>query len=254
MNRIATKKTAMFSTALLATVVLTGCSNTLDPVTGERSDPLQSFNRTMWDFNYKVLDPYLLKPAAKGWEALPSPLTTGLSNVANNLDEPVSFINRLWEGEGQKAMVHFNRFMINSTFGLGGLIDWASYSDPLKIDGQRTFGDSLGSYGVEPGSYIVLPVLNATTPRELTGMAVDTAYTYPFWNWVGGPWSLVKMGVQKVDQRAKAMDKEALLEQAQDPYITFREAYYQNLEYRATDGKVKAKETGLSQEDLNSID
>ena len=68
------------------------------------------------------------------------------------------------------------------------------------------------------------------------------------------PWSMAKFGVQMIDQRANAMDKEALLEQATDPYITFREAYYQNLEYRATDGKVKAKETGLSQDDLNSID
>lgn len=248
------KKTTLFVTALLGSVVLTGCAGTVDPVTGDRSDPLQGFNRTMWDFNYKVMDPYLLKPAAKGWDALPDPLTKGLSNVANNLDEPVSFINRLWEGEGQKAMVHLNRFIINSTFGLGGLIDWASYSDPLKIENQRTFGDTLGSYGVEPGTYVVLPVYNATTPRELTGTVVDSAYTYPFWDWVGGPWSLVKYGVQAVDKRAKAMSQEALLEQATDPYITFREAYYQNLEYRATDGKVKAKESGLSQDDLNSID
>ncbi|WP_386688370.1 VacJ family lipoprotein [Lonepinella sp. MS14437] len=248
------KKTVILSTALCSTVLLSGCTNTLDPVTGERNDPLQGFNRTMWDFNYKVLDPYLLKPVAKGWNALPSPVTTGISNVANNLDEPVSFVNRLLEGEGKKAMVHFNRFVINSTFGLGGLIDWASYSDPLKIEHQRTFGDSLGSYGVEPGTYIVLPVYNATTPRELTSSVVDTAYTYPFWHWVGGAWSLVKTGVQVVDTRAKAMDKEALLDQAQDPYITFREAYYQNLEYKATDGNVKIKETGLSEDDLNSID
>lgn len=248
------KKISFLMTALLSAVALTGCGNTLDPVTGERNDPLQGFNRTMWDFNYKVLDPYALKPAAKGWNALPDPFTKGLSNVANNLDEPVSFVNRLWEGEGQKAMVHLNRFIINSTFGLGGLIDWASYSDPLKIEHQRTFGDTLGSYGVNPGTYIVLPVYNATTPRELTGAAVDGAYTYPFWHWVGGAWSLAKYGVQAVDNRAKAMDKEALLDQATDPYITFREAYYQNLEYRATDGNVKVKETGLSEEDLNSID
>lgn len=250
------KKISLFLTALFSAVVLAGCSNTLDPVTGERSDPLQGFNRTMWDFNYKVLDPYLLKPAAKGWDALPDPLTTGLSNAANNLDEPVSFLNRLWEGEGQKAMVHLNRFIINSTFGLGGLIDWASYSDPLKIEHQRNFGDTLGSYGINPGTYIVLPVYNATTTRELTGALVDNVYTYPFWHWVGGAWSLVKYGVQEVDTRAKAMNTnaEALLEQSADPYITFREAYYQNLEYRATDGNVKAKETGLSEEDLNSID
>lgn len=247
------KKIIVFSTALASALALSGCSNSFDPVTGEREDPLQSFNRTMWDFNYKVLDPYVLKPVAKGWDALPTPLTKGLANAANNLDEPVSFVNRLWEGEGKKALTHFHRFVINSAFGLGGLIDIASHMD-LKIDSQRRFGDTLGSYGIEPGTYIVLPIYNSTTPRELVGATVDSAYTYPFWKWVGGLWWLAKEGVQRVDQRAQALDKDALLEQAQDSYIMFREAYYQNLEFRATDGNVKIKDSGLSQQDLESID
>ncbi|TCP97245.1 phospholipid-binding lipoprotein MlaA [Cricetibacter osteomyelitidis] len=248
------KKNKLILTALLTAGVLTGCATT-DPETGVRNDPLEGFNRSMWNFNYNYLDPYLLKPVAKGWKNyVPSPVTAGLVNVANNLDEPVSFVNRLIEGEGKKAMVHFNRFWINSVFGLGGLIDWASYDDRLKIDGERTFGDTLASYGVEQGAYIMLPAYGATTPTQLTGSVVDMAYTYPFWDWVGGPWSLVKYGVQAVDSRAKAMDKEALLEQAQDPYITFREAYFQNLDFRATDGKGQEVKETLSQEELNSID
>ena len=68
------------------------------------------------------MDRYVLEPAAKGWrDYVPTPVTKGLSNVANNLDEPVSFVNRLLEGEPKKAFVHFNRFWINSTFGIGGL-------------------------------------------------------------------------------------------------------------------------------------
>ncbi|MDU8925071.1 MlaA family lipoprotein [Pasteurellaceae bacterium LIM206] len=249
-------KKTLFALVLAGSVVLTGCGSTIDPATGERKDPLEGFNRTMWDFNYKVMDPYVLKPAAKGWQALPTPLTTGLSNVANNLDEPVSFINRLLEGNVKQAFVHLNRFIINSTFGLGGLIDWASYSNPLKIENDRTFGDALGHYGVQPGVYMMVPAYGATTPRQVTSSVVDAGYVYPFWHWVGGAWGLVPWGIQALDNRAKAMDKEALLEQAQDPYVTFREAYYQNLEYRATDGKMKSepKDSGLSQEDLDSID
>ena len=77
----------------------------------------------MFDFNYKVMDRYVLEPAAKGWrDYVPTPVTKGLANVANNLDEPVSFVNRLLEGEPKKAFVHFNRFWINSTFGIGGLL------------------------------------------------------------------------------------------------------------------------------------
>ena len=64
----------------------------------------------------------------------------------------------------------------------------------------------------------------------------------------------MKTGIQAIDGRAKAMDNEALLEQAQDPYVTFREAYYQNLEYRAKDGKVQQTQEALSEDDLKNID
>ncbi len=241
------QKTKLIMTDLVLSLALSGCS-TIDEQTGERKDPLEGFNRTMWDFNYKVVDPYVLKPVAKGWrDYVPTPVSKGLVNVANNLDEPVSFVNRLLEGEGKKAIVHFNRFWINSVFGLGGLIDWASYSDPLKIESNRTLGDMLGSYGVEPGFYVMLPAYGPTTPRQAVGSAFDLG-------WIIGPWSLVKTVVQAVDGRAKAIDKEALLDQAQDPYVTFREAYYQNLEYRAKDGNIETKSETLSQEELNEID
>ncbi len=127
------------------------------------------------------------------------------------------------------------------------MIDWASYSDPLKIESNRTLGDMLGSYGVEPGFYVMLPAYGPTTPRQAVGSAFDLG-------WIIGPWSLVKTVVQAVDGRAKAIDKEALLDQAQDPYVTFREAYYQNLEYRAKDGNIETKSETLSQEELNEID
>lgn len=248
------KKTKSMTTVLLCAVLTVGCAS-IDPKTGERNDPLEGFNRTMWDFNYKVVDPYVLKPVASGWKNyVPSPVRTGLTNVANNLDEPISFVSRLLEGEGKKAMVHFNRFWINTVFGLGGLIDWASYSEPLKIENERDFADTMGSYGIEPGAYVMLPAYGPTTPRQATGTAADIGAMYPFWHWVGGPWALVKSGIQAIDTRAKALDKQALLDQAQDPYVTFREAYYQNLEYRVSDGKVKAAQETLSQEELNEVD
>ena len=82
-------------------------------------------------------------------------------------------------------------------FGIGGLFDFASASKDLQVYDQRSFGETLGTYGVDAGTYIVLPIYNATTPRQLTGAVVDAAYTYPFWNWVGGPWSLVKYGASR---------------------------------------------------------
>lgn len=242
--------------ALVSSIaILTACSSSIDPATGQRQDPLEGFNRAMWKVNYDYLDPYVLKPVAKGWrDYVPSPVKTALTNVANNLDEPASFVNRLLEGEGKQAMIHFNRFWINSTFGLGGLIDWASETDDLRLDkDRREFGDTLGSYGVGSGSYVMLPAYGATTPRQAVGKVVDSAY--PVLSLLTTPWSIAKFAVQGVDSRSKLLDQDALLQQSADSYVTFREAYFQNLEFKVNDGKTKedGKEV-LSEEELKGID
>ncbi|QIW16363.1 hypothetical protein A4G20_08450 [Pasteurellaceae bacterium RH1A] len=235
--------------------VVTACSSSIDPETGQRADPLEGFNRAMWSVNYNVLDPYVFKPVATGWkEYVPSPIKTGLTNVASNLSEPMSFVSRLLEGEGQKAMVHFNRFWINSTFGLGGLIDWASQTPDLKLEnGHRSLGDTLGAYGVPTGAYIMLPALGPTTPRGLVGTAGNWAA-----NQAADLPTAVTLGagaVDAIDTRASLLDQEALLKQSQDPYVTFREAYFQNLNFRVSDGKSGApEEETLSEEELKNID
>ncbi|EFM95319.1 MlaA family lipoprotein [Actinobacillus pleuropneumoniae] len=237
-------------------LLLTACSSSIDPASGERKDPLEGFNRAMWKVNYDYIDTYALKPVAKGWrDYVPSPIKTGLTNVANNLDEPASFVNRLLEGEGKKAMIHFNRFWINSIFGLGGLIDWASQTKDLKLDnGNREFGHTLGSYSVPTGAYIMVPGYGATTPRQAVGKAADSAY--PVLSMLTMPWTVAKFAIQGVDSRAKLLDQDPLLQQSADPYVTFREAYFQNLEFKVSDGKA-AEESGqeqLSEEELKDID
>ncbi|MDO9830483.1 MlaA family lipoprotein [Glaesserella parasuis] len=239
---------------VLSTAFLTACTSSIDPETGTRSDPLEGFNRAMWKVNYEYLDPYILEPVAKGWrDYVPSPIKTGLVNVANNLDEPASFVNRLIEGEGQKAMVHFTRFWFNSIFGLGGLIDFASMTNDLKIDDRREFGDTLGAYNVPTGPYVMLPMYGPATPRQDLGRLVDTSY--PVLSLLATPWSITKYVVQGVDSRAQLIGQEALLKQSQDPYITFREAYFQNLEFKVKDGKTEnSEQETLSEEQLKNID
>lgn len=240
---------------IASALLLVGCSSSINP-DGSRNDPLEGFNRAMWKVNYEYLDPYVLAPVAKGWrDYVPSPIKTGLVNVANNLDEPASFVNRLLEGEGQKAMVHFTRFWLNSVFGLGGLFDFASLNEDLRLDnGRRTFGDTLGRYNVPTGAYVMLPGYGAVTPRQDLGGVVDM--TYPMLSLLTAPLSATKFVVQGVDKRAKLLDQDALLKQSADPYVTFREAYFQNLEFKVKDGKVgntEGKET-LSEEELKGID
>ena len=191
---------------------------------------------------------------AKGWrDYVPSPVKTGLVNVANNLDEPASFVNRLLEGEVKKAMIHFNRFWINSVFGIGGLIDWASKTPDLKLDnGNREFGETLGHYGVGTGAYIMVPGYGPTTPRQAVGKVVDSAY--PVLSLLTTPWSIAKFSVQGINTRANLLDQDALIKQSLDPYVTFREAYFQNLEFKVNNGKASEEKETLSKDELKGID
>ncbi len=247
------KKSKALGVFMLAGTLLTGCAS-VDPQTGVRKDPLEGFNRAMWKVNYDYLDPYFLRPVAKGWkDYIPQPVKTGLVNVANNLDEPASFVNYLLEGNVPVAMTHFTRFWFNSIFGLGGLIDWASKVPSLQTQEQRRFGDTLGVYGVETGPYVMLPVYGPATPRQDLGGLAD--YAYPMYSLIAMPWGLVKYVVQGVDKRANFLGKEQMLRQAQDSYIMSREAYFQNLNYRIHNGKLEVKKPQvLSESLLNEID
>lgn len=245
------QKLILLITTLL---MLSGCSSSLKE-DGARQDPFEGFNRAMWKVNYEYLDPYILEPVAKGWrDYVPSPIKTGLVNFTNHLDEPASFVNRLLEGEGRKAMVHFNRFWFNSVFGLGGLIDFASQTKDLKLDnGRRTFGDTLGSYNVPTGAYLMLPAYGPATPRQDLGGLVDS--TYPVLSLLATPWSIAKFTVQGIDKRASLIEQQALLKQSQDPYTTFRETYFQHLEFKVKDGNRNEEiKEQLSEETLQGID
>ncbi len=255
MKKCIFKRTSKLNAILVSICLMTSCS-TLDPKTGERQDPLEGFNRAMWHVNYNYLDPYILKPVAKSWkEYVPIPLRASITNVVNNLDEPVSFINSLLVWEPQKAGVHFTRFWLNSILGLGGIFNWADRIPSLKLqpNDQREFGDTLASYGVDTGVYVMVPAYGAATPRQDLGKIVDMAYspaTYLAW-----PISLSKFLIQNLNKRAEFLGKEALLRKSQDPYIMFREAYFQHLDYRMNGDKATPKiELKLSQSELDEID
>lgn len=150
-------------------------------------------------------------------------------------------------------MIHFNRFWINSVFGIGGLIDWASKTPDLKLDnGNREFGETLGHYGVGTGAYIMVPGYGPTTPRQAVGKVADSAY--PVLSLLTTPWTIAKFGVQGINTRANLLDQDALIKQSLDPYVTFREAYFQNLEFKVNNGKASEEKETLSKDELKGID
>ncbi|WP_300173561.1 MlaA family lipoprotein [uncultured Aliivibrio sp.] len=193
-------------------------------------DPLEGFNRVMWDLNYDILDPYLVRPVSVGYvEYTPTPIRMGIANFLSNLDEPSSMINNLFMGNSGVAMVHFNRFWLNTTLGLVGLIDIASAAEINKPD-SKSFGDALGYYGVGNGPYFMLPGYGPWTLRE-AGDFVDGLYMplsyLNFWQGLG------KWGLEGMESRVQLISQEPMLEASPDPYVLTRDVYLQRQDFKA---------------------
>ena len=250
--------TLRLSGLLLITSMTVGCSSVPDEevaqsdsqVTTEYeaeshpNDPFEGFNRTMWDINYEYLDPYLVRPVSLAYvNYTPVPVRTGISNFLANLDEPASMVNNLIMGNGEKALDHFNRFWINTTFGLVGLIDIASEAGITKYD-DKSFSDAIGHYGVGNGPYFMIPGYGPVTTREVTEQ-VDGLYLplslLNFWAGLG------KWALEGMESRAQLVSQEALLEDSPDPYALTRDIYIQRRDFKA---EIEPEEVDLEEEDL----
>lgn len=194
-------------------------------------DPLEGFNRAMFRV-FLTVDKALFRPAALAYaHVVPRPVRGGARHFLANLGEPVVFLNDLLQLRPGRAVRTFARFLINSTIGVGGLIDVAT---PEKLSHRPNgFGDTLGYYGVRPGPYIFLPVLGPGTLRDLIGGAGDGAVLPAA---IGAPFDrrayvIPRTIVAGLDQRAEA-DGEltALRDTALDPYALLRSAYLQTRE------------------------
>ncbi len=208
------------------------------------NDPFEGFNRAMWDINYEYLDPYLVRPVSLAYVGYtPVPVRSGISNFLANLDEPSSMVNNLIMGNGHKALDHFNRFWINSTFGLLGLIDIASEAGITKYD-DKSFSDAIGHYGVGNGPYFMVPGYGPVTTREVTetvdGLYVPLSFLN-FWA------SLGKWAFEGMETRAQLVSQEALLDDSPDPYALTRDVYIQRRDFKA---EIEPEEVDLEEEDF----
>lgn len=228
----------------------------LEPATNteyaDERDPFESFNRSMWDFNWEVLDVYILRPLAVGYTKLPGPVQQGTRNFVTNLEEPGYALNSLLQLKFKKAARGAGRFLINSTIGVLGIFDVA---DAMGIKRHKEdFGQSMAMVGVGNGPFVMLPGYGPTTIRDGVGDIVD-GEIFPMYL-IDWPWSLVKTGLKAVYSRADLIQQEQLINGSTDPYVFVKEAYFQNLNYQIYDGNppIEEEEFELSDEFLDEID
>ena len=130
----------------------------------EVKDCFEGFNRASFALN-QGLDKIIFKPVASVYRGLPSPVKTGVSNSLDNLSNVVTIPNNILQGEFSLAGVNTGRFIINTTVGILGLVDVATYLGITEYE-KEDYGQSLATYGVGPGCYLVLPVLGPSTIRD----------------------------------------------------------------------------------------
>lgn len=156
--------------AAIVVVVMSGCA-VKQPSSYNRSDPWETYNRNVFAFNDAV-DKALLKPAAHAYKAvLPRPMQSAVRNFFSNLSDVPNTVNGLLQGNFTYAVGNFMRLLINSTFGIGGLLNVA---DSAGLPQHREdFGKTLAVWGLEAGPYLVIPVLGPSTARDFPGYIVD---------------------------------------------------------------------------------
>jgi phospholipid-binding lipoprotein MlaA len=213
---------------LAVTLALAGCA------TANQKDPLEKFNRAMFSFNDKV-DQAALKPAAEAYRTLPSFVQTGVSNFFGNLGDVWTAANNLMQGKMADGMSDVMRVAFNSTFGLLGFLDIGSEAGLVKH--KEDFGQTLGTWGVKSGAYVVLPLLGPSTVRDTLATPIDIS---------GDPWDYARpirlrnfgYVTRVVDQRAAVLDASNLIEEAAlDRYVFVRDAYLQRRESKVRDGE-----------------
>jgi len=218
--------------ALLA-VLVAGCTTSKDPEAVAQNDPYESTNRTVFEFNNKV-DRNFAKPVAKFYNhAVPQFARDGLHNFLTNLNKPVTLGDDMLQANGPRVGETLGRIIVNTTLGVGGFIDVATKMG--MPDHSEDFGQTLGTWGVGEGPYIVLPLIGPDPPRDMAGDVVDIfldPLTYVRFHG-SDTWYAVRSATGVLDLRARNIDTLDQIERSSiDFYATTRSLYRQ---YRAAE-------------------
>ena len=192
-------------------------------------DPIEPINRAIFGFN-NIADKIILEPVAKTYRTLPSPIQSGISNFLSNLRAPLVIINQLLQGQGGNAAESTGRFLVNTTAGVFGLFDVA---DKIGLEEkQEDYGQTLATWGVGDGFYVVLPIFGPSNLRDTAGLLLTVA-TDPLNAYAvreGEGWIVpLRTATNAVDQRSKIIEEvNAMRNNSVDYYAAVRSSYQQN--------------------------
>lgn len=212
-------------TILAMSALLTACATTASPP-AERSpdDPWEPMNRQIFAFN-RAADKAVVRPVARGYQAVtPAPVRTGITNFFDNLRSPVVILNLLLQGRGGESLAHFERFFVNSVYGVGGIFDLADHAD--MPDHDADLGMTFAYWGWEDSRYLMLPFAGPSTLRDGLGFWGDS-FVNPVLDGVRKEGSYGVLALDVVQIRAGLLPLDEQLEQAFDPYLFLRDGYLQ---------------------------
>ncbi|MCK9516863.1 MAG: VacJ family lipoprotein [Ottowia sp.] len=217
--------------AALALLLLAGCATVAYP---DPADPLESYNRSMTSFN-ETVDGALFRPVATLYsDAVPRPVQTGVGNFFDNLGDAWSLVNNVLQGKPEGALHSFWRVVINTTIGLGGVLDPAT---EMRLQRHREdFGQTLGRWGFGPGPYVVLPFFGPSTLRDSLALPVDLM-GHPLYHVNDVPVRNSLTALRIIDLRSRVLGVDDLLTGAAlDPYSFKRDAFLQKRRSDVYDG------------------
>ncbi|MGH8294313.1 MAG: MlaA family lipoprotein [Steroidobacteraceae bacterium] len=233
--RPATLRIATASLLVLA-LALAGCA-TVPPSQRNPRDPWQRVNRGTFKFN-DVFDRAIAQPVARTYlRAFPQVIRTGITNFFNNVTYPVVIVNALLQGKPKAFARDTGRFVIDTTAGIGGILDPASKIGLTPE--ERDFGQTFGKWGLPTGPFLVLPFLGPSDLRDAAARLPEE-FAQP-WIYIQNPyWDYGTLLLYEVKERAELLPLTDMAEKTFDPYAFERNAYLQRRKFMVKGAQTQA--------------
>ncbi len=221
--------------AVLVALLVSACASSKVTPRDERSpdDPWEPLNRTMYSV-HNAVDTVSLEPVAKGYKnILPPFVRQGVTNFSRNLFVPRSIVNNFLQGKVEGGMDEFARLLINSTVGIGGLVDVSSVIGIEQHD--ETFRQTAAVWGVPEGPFVFIPILGPYTLSDSLFLPLDIAAD-PLWHYDNSSVRTKLYVLRIINLRSRLLAADKLLDESADRYVTMRESFLQNRLYEIHDG------------------